>query len=539
VGLDVETTGLNPRRDKVRLIQLATDRGIFLLDCFTIGDVSPLWEQLGETELVVHNGSFDLSFLWQMGFRPGRVYDVMLMCRLLTAGTRTGNTLEDMANRELGVNLDKSQQKADWSGWLSPVMLDYAALDAKVTRDLLPLIRTKIKLANLESVAAIENRAVPAFVWLACSGAPFDAGAWLTVAVEAEERELGLIEKLDSIAPTRDGCFGVGAWNWNSWQEVAEAFAELGIKLKSTDDAALATVNHPLAVTLREHRSAAQMVKAFGRSWLDFVQDGRIFAKYDQLGTAAGRSSCKKPNLQQVPKDPRYRQCFTAPQGRLLVKADYSQLQLRIACRVAAEQRMLEAYQRGEDLHTLTARSITNKEEVSKKDRQTAKAVNFGLLFGQGVKGLQSYAAAEYGLELSTEDAETYRRRFFETYPALKRWHQQEGRSSAKECRTLLGRRRLLDNKTPYTHRLNSPVQGSEADGAKLAMALLWERRDQCPDAMPVLFVHDEIVIETDSDKSDAAKEWLTDVMRDGMKDFLAPVPCEVEAKTVPTWGGD
>jgi DNA polymerase-1 len=133
---------------------------------------------------------------------------------------------------------------------------------------------------------------------------------------------------------------------------------------------------------------------------------------------------------------------------------------------------------------------------------------------------------------------EQYRRRFFQTYPALAGWHRREGQSSAKECRTLLGRRRLLDDRTPYTHRLNSPVQGSEADGAKQAMALLWERREQCPGAFPVLFVHDEIVVEADTDKAEAAADWLKEAMHDGMKDVIAPVPCEVEVGIVPTWGG-
>ena len=539
VGLDTETTGLDPRRDRVRLLQLATDRGVFLLDSFRLGDsLSRLWEPLAEVELIVHNAAFDLAFLWWLGFRPGKVLDLMILSRLLTAGTRTGNGLEDIAARELSITLDKQFQKADWSGELSAEQLRYAALDAKVTRNLYAPIMAKIGEAGLETVAAIESRAVPAFLWMACHGAPFDAEAWAAVAAEAEERERTIVERLDAAAPKRDGCFGAGTWNWNSWQDVTEAFAALGFQLDSTNDAALAGVNHPLAAALREHRSAAQMVKAFGRSWLDFADNGRIYAGWVQLGTDAGRSACKKPNLQRVPKDPRYRKCFKAPPGHILIKADYSQLQLRIACKVAKERRMLGAYRRGEDLHTLTAKSITGKAEVTKADRQTAKAVNFGLLFGLGAKGLQSYAAAEYGLELTPAQAEQYRRRFFKAYPALAQWHQREGQSNATECRTLLGRRRLLDDKTPYPHRLNSPVQGSEADGAKLAMALLWERREQCPDAFPVLFVHDEIVVEADAEKAETAAAWLKQAMVDGMKDVLAPVPCEVEVNIVSTWGG-
>jgi DNA polymerase-1 len=540
VGLDLETTGLSPRRDRARLLQLATDRGVFVLDLFALGDVSALWEPLAGVELVTHNAAFDLAFLWRMGFRSGRVADLMILSRLLTAGTRAGNGLEDLASRELGVTLDKRFQKADWSGYLSPDQLRYAALDAEVTGDLYAPLMAKIKAADLDTVAAIENRAVPAFVWLACNGAPFDAAAWTALADEAGERERTIVERLDAAAPKRDGCFGAGAWNWNSWQDVTEAFASLGFHLDSTNDAALSAVDHPLAAALREHRSAAQMVKAFGRSWLDFVDDGRIHASWVQLGTDAGRSACKKPNLQQVPSrgDPRYRKCFRAPPGRVLIKCDYSQLQLRIACKVARERQMLDAYQRGDDLHTLTAKSITGRDEVTKHDRQLAKAINFGLLFGLGAKGLQSYAAAEYGLELTPAEAEQYRRRFFETYPKLGQWHHAAGRSSAPECRTLLGRRRLLDDKTPFTHRLNSPVQGSEADGAKLAMALLWERRDGCPGALPVLFVHDEIVVEADADGADAAATWLKGAMIDGMTALLAPVPCEVEVRVAESWGG-
>jgi DNA polymerase-1 len=200
---------------------------------------------------------------------------------------------------------------------------------------------------------------------------------------------------------------------------------------------------------------------------------------------------------------------------------------------------MLGAYARGEDLHTLTARQLTGKADVTKADRQLAKAVNFGLLFGLGAKGLRGYARGNYGLDLSEAEAARYRRAFFAAYPGLGRWHRREGQSRKTECRTLAGRRRLLDAQTPYTHRLNSPVQGTEADGAKLAMALLWERRDQCPGAFPVLFCHDEIVVEADAAQADAAAAWLKQAMLEGMAPLVEPVPVEVEVRIARTWGGD
>jgi len=97
----------------------------------------------------------------------------------------------------------------------------------------------------------------------------------------------------------------------------------------------------------------------------------------------------------------------------------------------------------------------------------------------------------------------------------------------------------LLDHKTPYTHRLNTPVQGTEADGLKLALALLWERRARVPGAFPVLVVHDEIVVECAQDQADTAATWLKQAMLDGMAPLIDPVPVEVEVKIGRTWGGD
>jgi DNA polymerase-1 len=222
-----------------------------------------------------------------------------------------------------------------------------------------------------------------------------------------------------------------------------------------------------------------------------------------------------------------------------LIKADYSQLQLRIAAKIAGDERMRQAYARGEDLHTITACSLTGKDRVTKADRQVAKAVNFGLLFGLGAKGLRGYAKSTYGLDLTLEQATEYRRTFFATYPGLVRWHRQAGSSSAKECRTLAGRRRLLDAQTPFTHRLNSPVQGTEADGLKLALALLWERRAEVPGAFPVLPVHDEIVVEAGTDQAEVVSAWLKQAMLDGMAPLINPVPVEVEVKVGRTWGSD
>lgn len=148
------------------------------------------------------------------------------------------------------------------------------------------------------------------------------------------------------------------------------------------------------------------------------------------------------------------------------------------------------------------------------------------------------YCKTTFGITLSVEEAEKHRAAFFRNYAGLARWHRQTLNSRAKETRSTLGRRRLLHEFSRGTERLNSPVQGDEADGAKLAMALLWERRAECPGAVPVIFCHDEICVECDAGQAEQVKAWLVEAMYDGMADLLAPVPCQVDAKVVPTWGG-
>src|SRR5262249_50919120 len=299
------------------------------------------------------------------------------------------------------------------------------------------------------------------------------------LATEAEAERARLREELDAAAPTPAGKLfpDVG---WDSPQQVQAIFRQAGGELADTDDDTLAGVDHALARLLRDYRRAARPAATYGRAWLKHVSaDGRVYPGWRQVGAgASGRMSCAAPNVQNLPRDPRYRRCFVAPPRPLLVKAGYSQIELRIAPKGADEARMLEAYRRGEALHTLPARSILGKQDVTKADRQLAKAVNFGLLYGMGAPAFRAYARSNYGVELSERQAEQYREAFFRAYPGLRRWHNAVPKSPT-DTRTLAGRRRLKVGR--FTEKLNTPVQGTGADGLKLALALRWERRGQAP----------------------------------------------------------
>ena len=169
--------------------------------------------------------------------------------------------------------------------------------------------------------------------------------------------------------------------------------------------------------------------------------------------------------------------------------------------------------------------------------------VNFGLLYGMGAKGLRSYALRSYGVEVRLEEAVLYRRRFFETYPGLRRWHERERRAWLRgdtETRTLTGRRRMDIEK--LTDRLNAPVQGTAADGLKLALALLGERKGEYPGVVPVLVCHDEIVVECAIGQVEDVRAWLEKAMVEGMEVVMnrsdeVKAPIGVETQIVRSWG--
>ncbi|MBM3457503.1 MAG: hypothetical protein FJX77_03065 [Armatimonadetes bacterium] len=328
---------------------------------------------------------------------------------------------------------------------------------------------------------------------------------------------------------------------------MARALRESGLYVTGTSDAELAALPGELADACRHWRVYHKQATAFGRTWLERVQEGRVYPEWRQLGAeATGRMSCRDPNLQQLPRAGQYRHCVTAAPGCVLIAADYSQIELRIAALVARDPAMLRAYQQGDDLHTLSARSLFGREKVSKDDRQIAKSANFGLLYGMGAAGLQAYSAATYGVELTLEQATELRQKWLGVYSGIQRWHREahgrlQNSPSGVEVRTLAGRRRT--DVRSYTQVLNTPVQGLGADGLKAALGLLWATREAHGGERwrPALLCHDEIVIEAPAEEAEAAGAWLRECMVAGMQPLLRhqglEVPCEVEVSTGDSWG--
>jgi DNA polymerase I len=536
VGLDTETTGLDPLADKLRTVQLATSEHVVVIDAFhcPVEMLAPLME--GTRWLIGHNLKFDLKFQIQTGlpWPSTPCFDTMLGAQILAASTKPAvedaYSLAGLAEHFLNTPLDKSLQQSEWDLELSPQQIRYAAMDAAI---LLPLAKKEgasLREVKLWRVAELESTCMRTLAWIELAGMPIDAEQWREHAGAHAQRKQELAEELSTLAGQ--------SLNWNSNPQILAVLQARGLPVTSTNrEALLPFIMDDLVAHLFEYRRVANRAQTYGVKWLRYLHPntGRVHADFWQLGSSAGRMSCKKPNLQNIPREQVYRGLFRVSQDRCLVKADYSQIELRLAAIIAPDETLLQAYLAGEDLHIRTAAGLVEvqPDQVTKEQRQLAKAVNFGLLYAMGAPRLQEYAWEEYGVRLSEAEAYQHRARWFELHPGIRKWHDRVGGKingrRAIETRTLYGRRRLGVNYLPDA--LNSPVQGSGADGLKGALVRLFQHRDEVPHARVVNVVHDEVLAECPIDEAEATATWLKTHMETAMQDVVqgkVPTPVEV-----------
>jgi len=339
-------------------------------------------------------------------------------------------------------------------------------------------------------------------------------------------------------------------WNFGSPAQVKEIAAILGFKLPSTDVLELLRYrdSHEFFSLMMEYRRLSKLASTYGVAWFkDSYRNGRVYPSWWQLGTATGRMSCSTPNLQQLPKAGPYKSCIQAPPGRTLVIADYSQIELRIAAKIAPDKSMLDTFRKGEvDIHTETAQILTGKEAPTKLERSKAKVINFGLLYGMRKESLPDYALREYGLTMTQKEATTFYNKYFQVRKGLKSWHKSVAAEFFNKGRTLTTRTltgRVRKDVQNFNEVLNHPVQGTGADGLKLALVMLHEDRERYPTAVPILAAHDEIIYEADEGEAEGVKAWVEETMKEAMGEIVnsdgLEVPIEVEAKIAPSWGGE
>jgi DNA polymerase I-like protein with 3'-5' exonuclease and polymerase domains len=328
--------------------------------------------------------------------------------------------------------------------------------------------------------------------------------------------------------------------NMDSNKQILNILNSYDIPVSDTSRHSLAPYSHnPLVKAITEYRRTSKLLSTFLYSIPQQVHPvtGRLHPKYAQIGAWSGRMSCGGPNIQQIPRDKHFRACFTASQGNKLVIADYSQIELRVVAEISRDEQMIRAYRNGEDLHRLTASLISGKpkEIVTKEERQSAKAMNFGLVFGMGAKGLQSYAKETYDVDMTLEEAEQFRNRFFYAYKGVAAWHKKLKNNPPIQSRTVAGRKHVFGSQPGLSGLCNTPVQGSAADIIKNALGMLVSKLDGTNTKI-VALVHDEIVLEAEEGQAIEAAGILKETMEKAGAQYLKLVPLLAEVQIADSW---
>ncbi len=620
IAFDTETLQLQPEVGKLRLIQLGCEvsKTIVIIDCFELDAGG--WEKLrlfftnGDRYWLAHNAVFDLGWLQEHGiYVRGRIGCTMLASKLHHNGTpNLRHGLAHVAKRVLKIELDKEQQRSDWSvPVLSRDQLVYAAKDVEVLLQLDYPLTAALQNARLAEAYALECRALPAMAQMWRTGLPWNRSSLEQLCADYQYDIIALskdfLREFDNALPAehklpreatnpqrlsklRDLVTQMGHEDsdYEKWyaeieqlETAPKAFnlrpqatgdarrgtkIEAGFNLKSPQQllkkftALLGTVprdsktGKPSAskAALQDYAADHHVIQTY-LAWKKSEKrrqmaegilekmdpDGFVRASYLQLGAESGRMSCIKPNNQQIPRDTEFRQCVEAPDGWLLVDADFGQMELRLAAAVAQDEKMTKAFQAGEDLHTVTAEAIGCT-------RQIAKSANFGLLYGSGAKGLRNYAASS-GVTMTVEAAATIRNQWLDAYAGVKQWQNQNAADASKTASNRWaeiripgsGMRRFLPgDMNRLTVRCNTPIQGAGAAILKCALGNLWPKVLEAgeQEVKIAACIHDEILLLVREDK---AQQWalqLKQVMESAEAKWLGDIPPLAEPSVGKRW---
>ena len=554
--IDIETTGLSRYKDKINVAGIyipeydyyiqPKDREHFM-NCLASLPERP--------HMIWANGKFDTLFLEQQWNIPKEWLtiddDIMIMSYVLEMGQRKG--LKELAKRHCGAE-DWDVDKKTKLG-MSEYMLEYNRKDLYWTWQV-----------YLKLLAAFKNHPKKNEMWKLYKYLALESfkayrnierrGMWVNtekikeLIVEYKQKAQDLEQQLKQVADI----------NWNSNAQVASVLIDkigmpvlnrtpkgaVSIKAEQLKD--YAAMGYKIAEVLLEYKRRTKDVGTFLEPWLEQAVDSRLHPTFNVDTVRTGRTSCQEPNLQQVPRDKALRSLFNAPPGYALFECDYSQLELRVACHYAGDRTMLDIYNNNGDIHTRTAQIVTGKKEVSKEERNRAKAVNFGFLYGMSAKKFVDYAKTSYNTIFTQQEATEIRARFFQTYRELEPWYASQKRLCSLDggVFTLFGRFRALegiyssdwaDKGSAERCSINTPVQSS---GSDMLLSSMIEIENTLPEVRIVCTVHDSILIEVPESKIEEYREKIGNIMRHpSLMDFFGvklKVPLDIDIGVGP-WG--
>lgn len=429
----------------------------------------------------------------------------------------------------------------------------YAAEDADITLRLHQVLRPQLaEVGKLQSVYEdIDLPLVPVLSRMEQRGTLINAGTLRQHSQELAERMAELEKEAHQVAGEN--------FNLGSPKQLQVIFYEkMGLPvIKKTPKGAPSTAEpvlqelaheHELPRLILEHRSLSKLKSTYTDTLPELIhhRTGRVHTSYHQAVTATGRLSSSEPNLQNIPirteQGRRIRQAFIAEKGYKLLAADYSQIELRIMAHLSGDKGLLTAFEKGEDIHKATAAEVfgVTLSEVSSDQRRSAKAINFGLIYGMSAFGLARQ------LDVERKVAQQYIDRYFERYPGVLRYMDNIRKQAHDDgfVETLFGRRLYLPEINARNKQLqqaaertaiNAPMQGTAADIIKLAMIEVenWLLADHANTARMTMQVHDELILEVKEDAVDEIREGLIKRMSGAAQ--LA-VPLLVEAGVGDNW---
>jgi len=568
IGLDTETTELDPYYGRLRLIQLATPSGVHIIDLDAFrnggdGDLSqttalaPLRDLLSAHRPVkiAHNAKFDAKFIKHtLGADLGGLFDTLLASQLLGAGDiEERHGLEAVASRYLNEAVDKTERLSNWNLELSDAQLEYAARDAAVLLPLREKLIERLKSDSLIDCARLEFDCVMTVADMELAGFYMHKDRWLEQLAIVEKRRSRLADELQDVlavessqgrlfgGPQRDEI------NLDSSQQLTQALERLGIPVPdSTRNWKLQPLaaEYPIIATLLEYRTVQKALTSYGQNMIELINPttGRLHADFRQIGAPTGRFSCTNPNIQQVPHAVEYRRCFSGhPEGRKLVIADYSQIELRILAEFSGDRAFINAFNSGADLHRVTAAEVFNvaSDQVTREQRDFAKRLNFGVVYGIGAQRFSIMTG------LSVSDAENVLRKYFSTYRQLDTYLHEAANRAVNERQARTGSGRLVRFRYDEQDRQqvsmtkrngkNTPIQGTSADILKRALRLLKDEL-RGSNAQIVNIIHDEIVVEVDANEAEEVAQKVERAMCAAGEEYVKTVPVKVETEIADEW---
>ncbi|KAE9536699.1 DNA polymerase I [Ursidibacter arcticus] len=507
---------------------------------------------------VGQNIKYDLTIFARNGIElQGIAFDTMLESYTLNSTGR--HNMDALAERYLGhqtIPFEEIAGKGKNQKTFDLISLEqateYAAEDADITMKLHQVLSQELSKEPelLKLFEQIEMPLVTVLSRVERNGVLIDPQLLRTHSIEIEQRLVELEQQVHTEAGE--------IFNLASTKQLQEIlFTRLGLPvLKKTPKGApstneevleeLAQMGHQVPVLLMEHRGLSKLKSTYTDKLPQMINatTGRVHTSYHQAVTATGRLSSSDPNLQNIPirneQGRRIRQAFIAREGYVILAADYSQIELRIMAHLAKDANMIKAFAEGKDIHRSTAAEIFDVplEQVTSEQRRSAKAINFGLIYGMSDFGLSNQ------LGIGRAEAKKYMERYFQRYPAVQQFMMDIREKAAEKgyVETLFGRRLYLPDiqssnqirrKAAERVAINAPMQGTAADIIKVAMIGIDNAIRDCDDIKMIMQVHDELVFEVKADRVEHYSQLIKTEME---KAIALEVPLIAEVGIGKNW---